>query len=460
MGILSSPPSEPAVAAAAAAAADAAADAAAEKAVGVSTTAETAITSVPSGATELESTEPCPQLDASDEEPQATPTWGSSSGEKQNLSETNADGVHAFEDQCASGNEEQQLQQQQQDTNGSVKKEGSVFECAACGKEQTNGVIADDETQRQICDACSSKMRSDSMQHELQGEEAIEPNPQKEEAAPVATTALEDAGATPQRRHTQTEGADETSAKTAAAARSSSSSSSSSGSSAASSRVRGASGLASSSSAAATAGAAAPGAAFPSAAGGAAAPRKCIDEGSVRRHVVPVGPRHQVPCLPPFFLENSGFGCCCGEASPALDPSLTAKLVYSPSSLERVRQRRLAEGLADRAICTEGDMEAFMQQCAKNWKGNKPGWQPFSPEFAFKLLHYAGYDPAKALQLMEDPQFSFQLVCDGPVRRYDNKWRPKDRRGVISPTPYPPPVFLRGYLSRRHYRDSTGYSLR
>ncbi|CDI79168.1 hypothetical protein, conserved [Eimeria praecox] len=443
MGILSCP-SDAVVAAAAANPEDG-------KSACASTAAETANTSVPSGATELETTEPRPQPDASDEDPAAPRTWSTCCSEKQRLPETtNGQGEHASEDQCASGNDEQQVQQQE--GSGCLSKEGSA-ECAACGKDQPE-VGNSQEGRPGMCETCNnSKAQTSRMPNELQKEGAIDPSSQVEQSS--GATAPED---TPQRRQGAAEGADETSAKTPAAARSGSSSSGGSGPSTSSSRARGASAVASSGGAATAAGAA-----FPSAAGAAAAtgaPRKCIDEGSVRRHVVPVGPRHQVPCLPPFFLENGGFGCCCGEPSPALDPSLTAKLVYSPSSLERVRQRRLAEGLADRAICTEGDMEAFMQQCAKNWKGNKPGWQPFSPEFAFKLLHYAGYDPAKALQLMEDPQFSFQLVCDGPVRRYDNKWRPKDRRGVISPTPYPPPVFLRGYLSRRHYRDSTGYSLR
>ncbi|CDJ49336.1 hypothetical protein, conserved [Eimeria brunetti] len=451
MGILSSPPSDSAVAATADAAAAAAGDASGtEKSAGKSPAAETANTSVPSGATEMEAAEPCTQHDPSDEERHPAGAWGSSSSEKQNAAEAHATGVHEFENQSAPGSEQQQHEA------GTVKTEVSAVPCAACGKEQVRA-CNNHEGKPALCEACSRKVQSDCMQSEQHEEEPFQPSRQKEEIASAATASLEDTGTTPQRRHGQAETTDETTAKTPAAARSSSS-----GSSAASSRVRGASGAASAAGAA-TAGAGTTGSASSSSSGAATlavAPRKCIDEGSVRRHVVPVGPGHQVPCLPPFFLDNEGFGCCCGEPLPALDPSLTAKLVYSPSSLERVRQRRLAEGLADRAICTEGDMEAFMQQCAKNWKGSKPGWQPFSPEFAFKLLHYAGYDPAKALQLMEDPQFSFQLVCDGPVRRYDNKWRPKDRRGTVSQTPYPTQVFPRGYLSRRHYRDSTGYSLR
>lgn len=446
MGILSCP-SDPTNAAAAAA------DLAAENATGVSTSAETANTSVPSGSMELEHAEAFPHHDASDEDQLAPPTWGACDSEKQHMLDAKNDGIPACGDQSAPGNDEQRFTQQEE-VDTCLKKEGSA-ECTTCG-EDLSKVGNSQKGRAGICEACSGKIQTSSVPNEMHGEEPFEPHSQVE-ASSVAT-AVEDTGATSNRHQGQAEVADEAE-KSPAASRNSSSSNGSSGSSTSSTRGRSASGAGSTAGSAATAGATATGAAS-GAATAAAAPRKCIDEGSARRHVVPVGPRHQVPCLPPFFLENGGFGCCCGEPSPALDPSLTAKLVYSPSSLERVRQRRLAEGLADRAICTEGDMEAFMQQCAKNWKGNKPGWQPFSPEFAFKLLHYAGYDPAKALQLMEDPQFSFQLVCDGPVRRYDNKWRPKDRRGVISPTPYPPPVFLRGYLSRRHYRESTGYSLR
>lgn len=330
-----------------------------------------------------------------------------------------------------------QLQQPEQhgENEGEPRSDGSLH-CALCSKQAPNRDVAQGSSW--ICDGCTNKQQQPGTAEELK-EEGSSPEGQQ--------AAVEDTEAT--RPYDSLIGtADCSTAKTVGVSRSAGGTSSSSGGNgSATAGARGRGSLAGAQ-------------AVPAASAGAGI-RKCIDEGSVRRHVVPVGPRHQVPCLPPFFLEAGAMGCCCGgESTPVLDPSLTARLVYSPSSLERVRQRRLAEGLADRAICSEGDMEAFMQQCAKNWKANKPGWQPFSPEFAYKLLHYAGYDPAKALQLMEDPQFPFQLVCDGPVRRYDNKWRPKDRRGVISPTPYPPPVFLRGYLSRRHYRDSSGYSLR
>ncbi|PHJ22413.1 hypothetical protein CSUI_003742 [Cystoisospora suis] len=185
---------------------------------------------------------------------------------------------------------------------------------------------------------------------------------------------------------------------------------------------------------------------------------KRTDEGTIRSTTVHVGPNHQVPALPAFFLDSS-----CWPRPPSdavLDPSLTARLVYSPSALQRIRVRREQEGRKDRAIVSEADMTAFVKACSQNWK-TRPGWQPFSPEFAYKILHYAGYDPVRALQLMNDPQFSFREVCDPPLRKYDNKWKPKDRRGLIAATPYPPPISARGSLARRHHhREVSGYSLR
>ncbi|KAL8275334.1 hypothetical protein Esti_000783 [Eimeria stiedai] len=395
-------------------------------------------------------------MDESVEKEQEAAAWSSAEAERHSTAAATAatESPESYSGGSGANTEEQlQVQQQQQQEDEQQQQEGDESEveqrinepsgssstkCALCSKaapgDQQPG---DDEW---VCEECSSsKQEQQGAPHETHGA----PPAQLDESS----AALEDTS-DPSRSNEGTTGSSEYCAKNQAAIRGSGNSSSSSSTSGGGGVSRGRGSPATSGAQAAAAAAAAAGS------------RKCIDEGSVRRHVVPVGPKHQVPCLPPFFLESGPTACCCVEGAPVLDASLTAKLVYSPSSLERVRQRRLAEGLADRAICSEGDMEAFMQQCAKNWKANKPGWQPFSPEFAFKLLHYAGYDPEKALQLMEDPQFPFQLVCDGPVRRYDNKWRPKDRRGVISPTPYPPPVFLRGYLSRRHYRDSSGYSLR
>lgn len=169
---------------------------------------------------------------------------------------------------------------------------------------------------------------------------------------------------------------------------------------------------------------------------------------------VSIGPRHQVPALPPFFLDSS---CVWDGNADTLvecqsvyrsDDGETARLVYSPYAMQRVYKKRLAEGAEGRTITTAEDMNSFIQRVAENWS-SKSGWQPFSPEYAFKLLHFAGYDPHRAIRIMKDPSFSFIAICDPPQRRYDNKWRPKDRRGQIGTNPFPSPLTLRAYLSKR-----------
>eukprot|EP00922_Rhytidocystis_sp_ex-Travisia-forbesii_P053697 GHVS01079695.1.p1 GENE.GHVS01079695.1~~GHVS01079695.1.p1 ORF type:complete len:181 (-),score=8.36 GHVS01079695.1:455-922(-) len=155
--------------------------------------------------------------------------------------------------------------------------------------------------------------------------------------------------------------------------------------------------------------------------------------------------------MPPFFLNREEF-----DAAYTVGQD-EARLVYSPNTLDRVKQRRLAEGRQDRVIKTDMEMSVFMQRCAKNWK-HQPGWQPFSPEFAYKLLHHAEYDPDRALRMMNDPHFSFASVCDPPNRKYENKWKPRDKRGAQGTSPYPPPTTLRGYLTRRQH--VSGYQLR
>lgn len=44
---------------------------------------------------------------------------------------------------------------------------------------------------------------------------------------------------------------------------------------------------------------------------------------------------------------------------------------------------------------------------------------------------------------------SFQSVCDPPMRKYENKWKRRDKRGTFPCSPYPPPVVVRGYLNER-----------
>uniref|UniRef100_A0A3B0MLT6 ELM2 domain-containing protein n=1 Tax=Theileria annulata TaxID=5874 RepID=A0A3B0MLT6_THEAN len=179
--------------------------------------------------------------------------------------------------------------------------------------------------------------------------------------------------------------------------------------------------------------------------------KKPTTEGSNFQTKINVGYNHQVPFTPAFFLDHSYNNNNNGYKKE------WARLMYSPYQMEKIRRRKLKEGLYDSVIKNEFELAEFIQMCAKNWKNN-PGWHPFSPEFAYKILHFADYDPNKALKYMNDNNFNFtcnfnllnSCICDPPIRRYDNKWKPKDRRGQVPTNPYPPPVTLRGYLLRRH----------
>ncbi|AFZ79774.1 hypothetical protein BEWA_026230 [Theileria equi strain WA] len=169
--------------------------------------------------------------------------------------------------------------------------------------------------------------------------------------------------------------------------------------------------------------------------------KKPASEGSNFATKINIGFNHQVPFTPAFFLDDS--------YNSRNTRHEWARLMYSPYQLEKIRRRKIQEGCQDAVVKNEFELANFIQMCAKSWK-NSPGWHPFSPEFAYKILHFADYDPNKALKFMNDPNFNFSCVCDPPTRRYDNKWKPKDRRGQVPTSPYPPPVTLRGYLLRRH----------
>eukprot|EP00921_Rhytidocystis_pertsovi_P026266 GHVQ01042366.1.p1 GENE.GHVQ01042366.1~~GHVQ01042366.1.p1 ORF type:complete len:568 (+),score=133.32 GHVQ01042366.1:676-2379(+) len=179
--------------------------------------------------------------------------------------------------------------------------------------------------------------------------------------------------------------------------------------------------------------------------------KKRTSEGSKYVNKINIGPGHQIPGLPVFFLNRDE------SDEPWNAEYENARLVFSPNLMDRIRQRRVAEGHGDNVVKTEMELSLYLQKCAKNWK-NQPGWQPFSPEFAYKMLHHAEYDPGRALRMMNDPHFCFNTVCDPPNRKYENKWKPKDKRGQLGTSPYPPPLTLRGYLSRRQH--VSGYMLR
>lgn len=166
-----------------------------------------------------------------------------------------------------------------------------------------------------------------------------------------------------------------------------------------------------------------------------------------------VGPNHQVPHLPDFFLARGDGDCLSTLAEHSLadgaqSQALGPLLVYSPYLMERSKQQCLAERATKSCISSQKDLAEFLIKCSKRWKV-RPGWQPFSPEFAYKLLHRANYDPERALRMMDDSAFCFQSVCDPPLRKYENKWKRRDKRGTFPSSPYPPPVVVRGYLNEK-----------
>ncbi|CDJ39772.1 PHD-finger domain-containing protein, putative [Eimeria tenella] len=166
-----------------------------------------------------------------------------------------------------------------------------------------------------------------------------------------------------------------------------------------------------------------------------------------------VGPNHQVPHLPDFFLARGDSDCLSTLAEHSLNDGAQSQalgplLVYSPYLMERSKQQCLAERATKSCITSQKDLAEFLIKCSKRWKV-RPGWQPFSPEFAYKLLHRANYDPERALRMMDDSAFCFQSVCDPPLRKYENKWKRRDKRGTFPSSPYPPPVVVRGYLNEK-----------
>ncbi|XP_022590314.2 uncharacterized protein LOC34618079 [Cyclospora cayetanensis] len=202
-----------------------------------------------------------------------------------------------------------------------------------------------------------------------------------------------------------------------------------------------------------------------------------------------VGPKFQAPYLPPFFLTaDEGESSLSAEdlEAPALDIEGESpngpRLVYSAGALLRVAAARTAAaatvqegsttgcgkictGLSQAAdlgsfVGSEEDLDRYLAHAAASWApsaGSKVReGLPFSPEFALQLLHVADYNPEKALNLLRQPGFNLQKVCEAPLRRYDNKWRPKDRRGLVSGVPYPPAQILKTYVHRWHRHKQEG----
>nr|CEL67326.1 TPA: PHD-finger domain-containing protein, putative [Neospora caninum Liverpool] len=128
--------------------------------------------------------------------------------------------------------------------------------------------------------------------------------------------------------------------------------------------------------------------------------------------------------------------------------ALEPRLVYSPRCLEEKRQQCLATGRMQHCIRTQGELADFVETCSRCWHA-RPGWQPFSAEFAYQLLHRAGYDPQRALRMLDDPGFCFNDICDPPLRKYDNKWKRRDKRGTFPNSPYPPPLVIQAFLQEK-----------
>ncbi|KAL8442165.1 hypothetical protein Emag_006591 [Eimeria magna] len=215
-----------------------------------------------------------------------------------------------------------------------------------------------------------------------------------------------------------------------------------------------------------------------------------------------VGPNYQVPSLPPFFLTTEHEGP--RPIEDLLDPEdpgeaegpHTPRLVYSAFHLVRIAMARAAEAAAaagtaaaaagtaaadsDRStadsaaaatgrhgeclsfVSSEEDLDRYLAHAAASWGppsgAPSPCWPPFSPEFALQLLHAANYNPEKALKLLREPGFSLVGICEAPLRRYDNKWRPKDRRGHLPGAPYPPAHTLKTYTHKWHRHNQQSHN--
>ncbi|EUD68319.1 hypothetical protein C922_01339 [Plasmodium inui San Antonio 1] len=201
--------------------------------------------------------------------------------------------------------------------------------------------------------------------------------------------------------------------------------------------------------------------------------KRVTEEGSKESSKINVGNNYQVPKLPNFFLcrselmyrnyeaaeeTNNDEVCLTCSGLPCHCRVGEATLVYSPLMLERVREKCMKNRGYHKCIKNEIELSAYVQECAKSWKSNIEDWVPFSPEYAYKLLHYANYDPHKAISIMKSSEFSFRKIMDPPTRKYQNKWKPKDKREHISKNPFPSPLTIRTYLSKRHH--ISGYHLR
>lgn len=120
--------------------------------------------------------------------------------------------------------------------------------------------------------------------------------------------------------------------------------------------------------------------------------------------------------------------------------------MYSASTLERETENYRNEGRYELIINDDVDMAILVHQMARIWQ-KKNNCHPFSIEYVYKILHQANYNRKKAIRLLESDDFNFLEMCDPPTRKYQNKWRPGDKRGHISESPFPNVQMLSDYLT-------------
>ncbi|EZG67544.1 hypothetical protein GNI_067840 [Gregarina niphandrodes] len=176
-----------------------------------------------------------------------------------------------------------------------------------------------------------------------------------------------------------------------------------------------------------------------------------------------IGANFQVPGIHKFLSEALDFGCNYAALDhhsvyaylprdsrsfiPVTRCSAknTCRLVYSVSELQKKQAEilQLTEGDNDpaRLNCTiplaDDELNLYCHQALTMW----PAWiqWPSSPEYALKILHHCRYDAREALRLLCTDGMQFKPICDPPVRPYMNKWKPRDKRGMISAIPFPMP---------------------
>ncbi|VWU52262.1 phd finger protein, putative [Hepatocystis sp. ex Piliocolobus tephrosceles] len=161
-------------------------------------------------------------------------------------------------------------------------------------------------------------------------------------------------------------------------------------------------------------------------------------EGSNYTGQINVGDNYQVSNITTFFLNSN---------SETYEEENTSELVYSPHLLERMKECYLSEGQYELVLKNDYELAVFIKELAQNWKCQM-GWYPFTPEYAFKILHRVDYNPKRAIELLKSSDFNFLDICDPPLRKYENKWRPRDKRGQISDTPFPSAELIQSYIKR------------